>query len=128
MAVDSVELRRFIDEYVARLRQLVRVDCVYLFGSYAKGTPRERSDVDLAVVSPDFGESLFQDVRALAAGRWDPRSRICPLPFPRREWEELPEGSFLREVIRTGREVYPPALREGTDLGPVTSEGGRQDG
>ncbi|MDA8339707.1 MAG: nucleotidyltransferase domain-containing protein [Nitrospiraceae bacterium] len=49
------EIENIIDKYIAKLRQLgVDVSQVILYGSYAKGHPKEYSDIDLAVVSPTF--------------------------------------------------------------------------
>jgi predicted nucleotidyltransferase len=84
----------------------VPVDRVYLFGSHARGIAGRWSDIDVAIISPDFAESLYHDVSVLARVGTDPRLGLSALPFSRREWEELPRGSFLREVVKTGREVY----------------------
>ncbi len=49
------EIENIIDRYINKLRQLgVEVSQVVLYGSYAKGKPKEYSDIDLAVVSPTF--------------------------------------------------------------------------
>ena len=37
----------------------VNTDSVHLFGSYANGTASEESDIDIAVISPDFRGSQF---------------------------------------------------------------------
>ena len=37
----------------------VNTDSVHLFGSYAHGTASEESDIDIAVISPDFRGYLF---------------------------------------------------------------------
>ena len=38
--------------------QAVPAEAIYLFGSYAYGTPREDSDIDIFVVLPDGTEEL----------------------------------------------------------------------
>lgn len=50
-AARAEELVRRTVDY---LRQEIRVDQAVLFGSHATGDADEWSDVDLAVVSPDF--------------------------------------------------------------------------
>ena len=42
-----------IDRYVSYISSLDGVLQIYLFGSYAYGTPHERSDIDLMVVVDD---------------------------------------------------------------------------
>jgi predicted nucleotidyltransferase len=32
----------------------IAVEKIILYGSYAKGNPRTHSDIDLAIISPDF--------------------------------------------------------------------------
>ena len=48
--------------------QIVPAEAIYLFGSYAYGTPSEESDLDIYVVVPDDIESLPElqgDIRGL---------------------------------------------------------------
>jgi uncharacterized protein len=41
--------------------ELVTVDGIILFGSHAKGTATPESDIDLCVVSRDFGKDRFRE-------------------------------------------------------------------
>ncbi|MDZ7365242.1 MAG: nucleotidyltransferase domain-containing protein [candidate division KSB1 bacterium] len=50
-------IRRFVDLATVNLR----LEAVYLFGSNAKGNTEEWSDIDLAIVSPDFSGDSFED-------------------------------------------------------------------
>jgi len=48
--------------------QAVPAEAIYLFGSYAYGTPHEDSDIDIFVVLPDGTEELgelYGDIRGL---------------------------------------------------------------
>lgn len=61
-------IRRYCEELA---RGGIRVTQVFLFGSHARGTPHEGSDIDLIVVSPDFAPlGLLQRLELLgeAAG------------------------------------------------------------
>lgn len=51
--------RKIINHYVATLARDIKLDGVLLFGSFAYGSPTKHSDVDLAVVSPDFNNMAF---------------------------------------------------------------------
>jgi len=97
-------VQRFID----RVRRHVPVQSVYLFGSYAEGDPTDASDVDVAVVSPSFGENRHRDLALLSRCRMPDALEIEALPFSQREMEELPPGSFLREILRHGRSIPQP--------------------
>jgi predicted nucleotidyltransferase len=58
----------------------IDVKRIILYGSHARGTPREDSDIDVAVVSEEFGEDRVEEGMRLfrLAGRLDPR--IEPVP------------------------------------------------
>ena len=70
-------LQRFLNAISGRYR----IQAAYLYGSQAKGTATPWSDIDLAVVSSDFSDDLFEERLALMhlAARID--DRIEPYPF-----------------------------------------------
>jgi len=41
--------------------QGLRILAAYLYGSYAIGNPHQDSDIDAAIVSPDFSEAAMDD-------------------------------------------------------------------
>ena len=49
---------RFIE---ALNKKGVHVERALLFGSYASGNARAGSDLDVAIVSPDFGKDRFEE-------------------------------------------------------------------
>lgn len=73
----EISVRKFIKE----AGRLCRIKSVYLYGSYAKGVATEWSDIDVAVVSNDFSDDLFEERVTLMhiAARID--DRIEPYPF-----------------------------------------------
>ncbi len=79
---------------------------VILFGSYAKGTARPDSDVDLLVVMP--GESSGARMAAEIITRLKP---TLPLELIVRSSRQLKErlaldDFFLREIMATGKQLY----------------------
>jgi hypothetical protein len=102
----SEELKDIIARYVATLQKHIRVYKVILFGSYACGTPRRESDIDLAVISPDFNKNPLEELyllsQARAAASWD----IEALPYSLQQYKYCEPGSFLHEIIRTGAVMY----------------------
>lgn len=50
MASTKDEIVRMVNKFIVLIRQKHDIRAVYLFGSFAKGTEKEYSDVDLAVV------------------------------------------------------------------------------
>jgi len=72
--------------YVARKRY--RISAAYLYGSQAKGTSSSWSDIDVALISEDFSDDLFDERLALMrlAARID--DRIEPCPFTKESFNE----------------------------------------
>ena len=59
-----------IEEVKNRLIKTYNPIAIYLFGSYAWGTPNEDSDLDLLIVVDKSEERSFDRVRAAAGSFW----------------------------------------------------------
>ena len=81
MAKIPPSIRNNIEKFVSVVRQQYNITAVYLYGSYAKGTATQWSDIDLALISPMFSDDLFENQVALMrlAARID--ERLEPHPF-----------------------------------------------
>jgi len=98
-----------ITQAIARFRAAlgelgIHTDTVVVFGSHARGTPTEHSDIDVAVVSDDFeGMNLFQrlEVIGLALGRARIVEPIEALGYTRQEYEATQPGTFLGDEIKS---------------------------
>ncbi len=107
MAKTPTQVKRAIARYIASLRRHIRVDAVILFGSYAVGHPHEWSDIDLAIISPDFdGKDLFRRVKLMAKARAERDIDIEALGYGKKEFDSAHRQTFLGEVIRKGKIVY----------------------
>lgn len=62
MAINPETIVDAIREYVADVKDSMPIDKVVLFGSYAKGTATEHSDVDLCFFSESFATMRSVDV------------------------------------------------------------------
>ncbi len=81
MATRNDDLEKIIRIFLDELRKTYRLDSAYLFGSHAKGTSNQWSDIDLAVVSPDFSEDLYEERLVLMRLAAEIDDRIEPKPF-----------------------------------------------
>jgi len=52
-------IMKALADFKERLSKKIKVQKMILFGSYARGEPKEDSDVDLLIVSPDFKKTRF---------------------------------------------------------------------
>lgn len=94
-------IRPAIERYIEALRKSgIAPQKVYLYGSYAKGTATEASDIDLAVVSENLSGDSFEDDLALMRLTWDVDTRIEPHSF--RPEDFTPEDPAAQEILETG--------------------------
>lgn len=86
---------------------------VILFGSYAKGTQREGSDVDVLVLMPEEAQEETPCSRYRLIGRIRRRLRSFPLPMDilvyshseAAKWRDAP-GHIIEIGLREGRRLY----------------------
>jgi predicted nucleotidyltransferase len=107
MARAANEVEAVLKKFVQLVTEAVPVTKVVLYGSHAKGTAREMSDIDLVVISPAFGKHKLRDLRLLSEIALKCDDEIEALPYGTEDLQNLMPGCFLDEVLRTGRIVYP---------------------
>jgi len=100
----DIEILNSIERYIEEISKYYRIDYIILFGSYAKGTNHEDSDIDIAVVSSDIKDK-FDDMGKMMSLTWNIDTRIEPHPINTKEFREN-ETPFIDEIINTGIEVY----------------------
>lgn len=100
-----VKTEREINEIIERLsieiKGLgVKPQKILLYGSYAKGTAREDSDIDVIVISDDFKKmNLIErlELLGLAAGKvFEP---IEAIGYTMEEIETNKKGTYLEEIF-----------------------------
>ena len=107
MVATTPELEQGIQDFIKKLKKSIHVEAVILFGSHAHGTPHEGSDVDLAIISPDFEDlATWQRQEAIARLTVHRYPGLSPIGYPTSEYHNPGRHSFLGEIIRTGRVVY----------------------
>jgi hypothetical protein len=81
----------------------IRITAAFLFGSYAHDEQREESDIDIALVSPDFTGFRFDDLGRIARFKLQASPDIEVHTFPEKDF--TPENPFAKSVILTGLKV-----------------------
>ncbi len=99
-----------IQKAVQLLREAANPEKIILFGSYARGTPDERSDVDLLVIEKEVKDRHAELVRLLrvVAELDAPIEVIVVSSKDVEEWGHLP-GTVLRPALREGKVLYDAA-------------------
>ena len=105
MAIEQALVDQMIASYLDRVRLTIPVTAAYLYGSYVSGEADVDSDIDLAVVSPEFGRNVREEMGFLLGACWPDANLIEAIPFSVEEHENPSRGSFIREVLKTGRRV-----------------------
>jgi len=92
-----------IERFLAAVRLRKRVESAYLYGSYTSGRATEWSDIDLALISPDFSTDLFAERLALMRLAADIDDRIEPWPFRPEDFNE--NDPLANEIQKSGVSV-----------------------
>lgn len=103
MVQKFTDIENNIHTFISNVRKEKRILKAYLYGSYAKGVAGEWSDIDLAIISPDFSEDLLEErieLMKLALGVDD---RIEPCPF--RPEDFIPDDPLVDEINKSGVEI-----------------------
>jgi len=82
----------------------IRVDQLILFGSYAEGTAREDSDIDLVVISSNFSDkSYWERINILTDAIYQVFAPIEASAFTPDEWKS--EKSLIFDYAKNGVSV-----------------------
>ena len=100
----SREIMESIKKYIEKISQYYKIEAIILFGSYAKGTNHEDSDIDIAVITDDIKTDRFDEEINLMQLRWDIDLRIEPHIISISDYENN-ETPFVVEVKNTGIKV-----------------------
>lgn len=97
------EIIESIQKYIKKISQHYKIEAIILFGSYAKGTQHEYSDIDVAIISSDF-KDIFDDMAELIGMTWKIDTRIEPHPIRKEDYDSI-ATPFVKEIIDTGIKV-----------------------
>lgn len=104
MAVTTDSAIELVKRYIQELeKNNIPIHEAFIFGSYAKGNPKEESDIDIALISPVFTGDRFEDRRKIVPLRRNIDSRIEPIPF--RPEDFYNGGNFANEIKKTGKVI-----------------------
>ena len=104
MAVTTDSAIKLVKRYIQELkRNNISIQEAIIFGSYAKGNPKEESDIDVALISTAFTGDRFEDRRKIVPLRRNIDNRIEPIPF--RPEDFYNGGNFADEIRKTGKAV-----------------------
>ncbi len=101
MAIATDSIIEIIKRYIEELEKNgIEIREAIIFGSFVKGIAKEWSDIDIALVSPDFTGDRFEDRRRIVPLRRNIDNRIEPLPFRPEDFYD--GGMLVEEIKKTG--------------------------
>ena len=106
MAEIPDNIKHALSDYIQSLSQDITVRTAILFGSYARGTWDEESDIDIAIFSKNFSSMdrveaiTFLLNKALSYGL-----DIQPLAYDDKELDHPSENPFLQEILTAGVKI-----------------------
>lgn len=99
------EIMDIVNKYVKVILAHYEVKAIILFGSYAKGTNNENSDIDIAIITDDLKcNDAFDEQLNLKKLRRNIDYRIEPHLIQVADYDNM-ETPFVQEVINTGIKV-----------------------
>ncbi len=99
--MDKAEAIKIVQSYRLLLKEYFHFENIYLYGSYAKNTFRNDSDIDVAVVVSKVDGDYFSVNPLLWKVRRQIDDRIEPILIER----EFDDSDFLSEILKHGIEI-----------------------
>ena len=103
-SINNGLIMEIVQKYVEKICENYKVEAIILFGSYAKGTEHEDSDIDIAVITDDIKTDKFDEELNLMKLRRGIDYRIEPHIISISDYEN-DETPFVVEVKNTGIKV-----------------------
>ena len=92
--------------YVNLIRaQGIKVSKVFLYGSHVGEEAGPDSDIDIALISPQFGKDRVDEGQFLFRYAWRIDARIEPIPISEKDWRENNSSTMIYEIKKNGIEI-----------------------
>jgi uncharacterized protein len=82
----------------------IEIDKLIIFGSHARGTAHKNSDIDVCVVSSQFGRDYIDEMQFLFRQCRNISYDIEPIPASREDYENE-STPLLSEIKKYGQEI-----------------------
>ncbi len=100
-------VRKSILRTIQYLQEQIRITEVILFGSYASGMPHEFSDIDIAVISPDFeNKDLNFKADIFSQAKINGSIDVDIHPFTDKALKGARPTNFIGHIVKTGTIIF----------------------
>ncbi|MBN2544821.1 MAG: nucleotidyltransferase domain-containing protein [Spirochaetes bacterium] len=94
-----------VNIFTERVKKMLSVKMVILYGSYAKGIERENSDIDVAIVVDDLNDNWLKVNSKLFLISAEIDSNIEPNLIVLKDYK----SDFLQSIMKYGKIIYKAA-------------------
>jgi len=105
--MDRTDALNIAREFAALVKTTFACKQVFLFGSYAKGTYHEESDIDIAVILEEFENPIDIQLELMRLRRTID-SRIEPHPFREKDFNIT--NPVVHEILKHGQRIDISAI------------------
>lgn len=101
--MDKRAALKVVKKFITFLKEnKFNIQKAYIFGSYARGSFHEDSDIDLAIIMSNLPDTFNMQVQLMKLRRkFD--TRIEPHPFDETDFNS--SNPFANEILRTGIQI-----------------------
>ena len=100
--MDQTDALNIARQYAAIVKTTFDCKEIFLFGSYAKGTNHEDSDIDIAVILKEFKNPVDVQLDLMRLRR-KIDSRIEPHPFREKDFDL--SNPVVNEILQNGKRI-----------------------
>lgn len=101
------EIKDIIGRFVEAISlRGIHVEKAILYGSYATGRESKDSDLDVAVISSDFGKDRYREGTMLMKLAWRIDPRLHPVPFSAESFAHDSWIPLVHEIKTNGVEIH----------------------
>ncbi|MBF0377543.1 MAG: nucleotidyltransferase domain-containing protein [Desulfamplus sp.] len=101
--MDKNDALRIARQYASIIKTNYDCQQFFMFGSYAKGTNREESDIDIAIIFKEFDNPIDIQLELMRLRR-KIDSRIEPHPFREKDFNIT--NPIVNEILQYGEKIF----------------------
>ncbi len=95
-------VREYLNELISNG---LKIKKAYIYGSYARGTATEESDIDLLLIAPEFDEKIDEYLPLIWLSTRKSNYKIEPVPIGEKKFNENESSPLIESVRNEGFEV-----------------------